>query len=85
MSVADAGIYSRALTAQEVTARYARSFADRSTEQVSFTPTSPAEGSELTSPTTLAGTLENPELLAARSPTPWTAPRSRSGRRWALG
>ncbi|MGP5077923.1 LamG-like jellyroll fold domain-containing protein [Brachybacterium alimentarium] len=65
VSVADAGIYSRALTAQEVTARYARSFADRSTEQVSFTPTSPAEGSELTSPTTLAGTLENPELLAA--------------------
>ncbi|GAB4094618.1 hypothetical protein GCM10028787_00930 [Brachybacterium horti] len=64
VSLAGAGIYSRALSGEEITARYASTFAGRAEDQASFTLTSPAPGSRLTAPTTLEGTLEHEELLA---------------------
>ena len=64
-AVANAGIYSRALTPEEITARYASVFADRTEDEASFTLTSPEPGSRLTAPTTLEGTLTHEELLGA--------------------
>lgn len=64
-SVAGAGIFGRALSAEEITARYVQAFSDRSDADVTAQVTSPAGGSHLTGPTTFAATVEHEELLAA--------------------
>ena len=64
-SVATAGIYSRALSGDEITARYAQTFADRAEGEVTFKLGSPVPDAQLTAPTALAGTVGNEELLAA--------------------
>ncbi|SLN01734.1 Purple acid phosphatase/fibronectin domain protein [Corynebacterium xerosis] len=64
-SLATAGIYSRALNADEITARYAQTFADRAEGDVTFELGSPVPDAQLTAPTALAGTVGNEELLAA--------------------
>jgi hypothetical protein len=63
-SVANAAIYSSALSADQVTARYADVFGKRTEDQAAFTLTSPAPGEQLTRPTTFKGTVENDDLLA---------------------
>jgi hypothetical protein len=62
--VAEAGLWSRALTADEITARYAGVFANRTEDQPSVALTSPVPGSELTAPTTLEAYVENEDLVA---------------------
>ncbi|MFC0672960.1 LamG-like jellyroll fold domain-containing protein [Brachybacterium hainanense] len=65
VSVAGAGIFSRALGAEEVTARYAQALADRTEDRPSFALAAPAEGGRLSAPTTLAGSIDHEELLAS--------------------
>ena len=50
VSLAHAGVFSRAVSAQEVEALYAQAFASRTTDQVSFTASSPATGAHLEAP-----------------------------------
>ena len=50
VSLARAGVFSRAVSAQEVEALYAQAFASRTTDQVSFTASSPATGAHLEAP-----------------------------------
>lgn len=63
-SVANAAVYSKALSDDQVTARYADTFAHRTEDQAGFSLSSPAPGKQLTRPTTLRGTVENEDLLA---------------------
>ncbi len=62
--VANAGVFSRALSPEEITARYVKAFADRTQDEVSFALTSPSADEVLTRPTNLAGTITHEELLA---------------------
>lgn len=62
--VAQAAIYSTALTAEQVASRYATVFAQRTEDQVGFTLENPSPDTVLTAPTTLAGAVDNPDLLA---------------------
>jgi hypothetical protein len=64
-SVAGAAVYSSALTDEQVTARYADTFAKRTEDRTSFALTSPAPGRQLTRPTSLEGTIENEDLLTS--------------------
>lgn len=66
VSVAGAGIYGRALSGEEITARYAQTFAGRTEDDVAVAVTAPAPGQELTAPTALAASIDHEELLAAR-------------------
>ncbi|WP_147918495.1 LamG-like jellyroll fold domain-containing protein [Ruania zhangjianzhongii] len=62
--LAQAALYSSALSAEEVAARYAEVFAEQTDQEPSFELISPAPESRLRAPTTLAADVQNADLLA---------------------
>ena len=62
--LAQAALYSRALSTEEVASRYAQVFAEQTAEEPSFELTSPDPDSRLTAPTTLAAHVQHADLLA---------------------
>lgn len=62
--LAQAALYSSALSAEEVASRYAQVFAEQTEEEPSFELTSPDPDSRLRAPTTLAGDVQREDLLA---------------------
>ena len=62
--LAQAALYSRALSAEEVGSRHAQVFAEQTDQEPSFELTSPDPDSQLRAPTTLAAHVQNADLLA---------------------
>ena len=62
--LAQAALYSSALSAEEVESRYAQVFAEQTDDEPSFELISPDPDSRLTAPTTLAADVQHADLLA---------------------